>query len=198
MDTNRMGEFKHSSSPQKKEEKKGKTGEKKTSAQVNTNTNTGGNNNNNKGQQGKQQVPQYWSNVICYNCNGKGHKKESCSSASRAASAHISGGQKRNSEVVGANENGQQTQKRKIEEVKTDKDGFEKVERKKGWNVWKKPALKTAGGATPGPSNAPISEVLDDDVEEWTPDRFGPNAQKPPVKSDWSPDEQPGLGKHLF
>jgi len=27
-----------------------------------------------------------------------------------------------------------------VEEVKTDKDGFEKVERKKGWNVWKKPA----------------------------------------------------------
>jgi len=82
--------------------------------------------------------------------------------------------------------------------VKTDKDGFEKVERKKGWNVWKKAALKTSGGATPGPSNARISEVLDDDVEEWSPDRFGPNAQKPPVKSDWSPDEQPGLGKHLF
>jgi len=100
--------------------------------------------------------------------------------------------------VVGANENGQQTQKRKVEEVKTDKDRFEKVARKKGWNVWKKPALKTDGGATPGPSNARISQVLDDDVEDWTPDRVGPNAQKPPVKSDWSPDEQPGLGKHLF
>jgi len=150
MDTNKMGEFKHSP-PQKKEEKKGKTGEKKTSAQVNKNTNgTNNNNNNNKGQQGKQQTPLYWSNVICYNCNGKGHKRESCSSASRAASARISGVQKRNSEVVGANENGQQTQKRKVEEVKTDKDGFEKVERKKGWNVWKKPALKTTGGATPG------------------------------------------------
>jgi len=185
MDTNKMGEFKHSPPPQKKEEKKGKTGERKTSAQVNINTN---NNNNNKGQQGKQQTPRHWSNVICYNCNGNGHKRESCSSASRPASARISGGQKRNSEVVGANENGQQTQKRKVEEVKTDKDGFEKVERKKGWNVWKKPALKTAGGATPGPSNARISEVLDDDVEEWTPDRFGPNAQKPPAKSDWSPD----------
>jgi len=82
--------------------------------------------------------------------------------------------------------------------VKTDKDGFEKVEIKKGWNVWKKQALKTAGGATPGPSNARISEVLDDDVEEWTPVRFGPKAQKLPVKSDWSPEEQPGLGKHLF
>jgi len=81
---------------------------------------------------------------------------------------------------VGANENGQQTQKRKVEEVKKDKDGFEKVEKKKGWNVWKKPASKTTGGATPGPSNARISEVLDDDVEEWTPDRFGPNAQKAP------------------
>jgi len=88
MDTNKMGEFKHSPPLQKKEEKKGKTGEKKTSAQVNNNTNS----NNNKGQQGKQQTPQYWSNVICYNCNGKGHKRESCSSASRAASAHISGG----------------------------------------------------------------------------------------------------------
>jgi len=104
VDTNKMGEFKHSPPPQKKEEKKGKMGEKKTSTQVNTNTST---NNNNKGQQGKQQTPQYWSNVICYNCNGKGHKRESCSSASRAASARISGGQKRNSEVVGANENGQ-------------------------------------------------------------------------------------------
>jgi len=201
MDTNKMGEFKHSPPPQKKEEKKGKPGEKKTSAQVNrnsTNTNTNNTNNNNKNQQGKQQTPSYWSNVICYNCDGRGHKRESCSSASRAASARISGGQKRNSEVVGANENGQQTQKRKIEKVKTDKDGFEKVEKKKGWNVWKKPASKTAGGATPGPSNARISEVLDDDVEDWTPDRFSPNAQKPPVKSDWSPDEQPGLGKHLF
>jgi len=107
MDTNKMGEFKHSPPPQKKEEKKEKRGEKKTSAQVNTNTNT--NNNNNKGQQGKQQTPQYWSNVICYNCNGKGHKRESCSSASRAASARISGEQKKNSEAVGANENGQQT-----------------------------------------------------------------------------------------
>jgi len=87
MDTNKMGEFKHSPPPQKKEEKKGKTGQKKTSSQVNTNTN------NNKGQQGKQQTPQYWSNVICYNCNGKGHKRESSSSASRAASARISGGQ---------------------------------------------------------------------------------------------------------
>jgi len=58
--------------------------------------------------------------------------------------------------------------------------------------------LKTAGGATPGPSNARITEVLDDDVDEWTPDRFGPNAQKPPQKSDSSPDKQPGLGKHLF
>ena len=195
MDTNKMGEFKHSPPPQKKEEKKGKTGENKTSAQVNNNNN---NNNNNKAQQRQQQTRQYFSNVIYYNCNGAGHKKESCSSASRAASARISGGQKRNSEVVGANENGQQTQKRKVEEVKTDKDVFEKVQKKKGWNVWKKPALKTAGGVTPGPSNARISEVLDDDVEDWTPDRFGPNAQKPPVKSDWSPDEQPGLGKHLF
>jgi len=85
-----------------------------------------------------------------------------------------------------------------VEEVKTDKDGFEKVERKKGWNVWKKPALKAVGGATPGPCNARITEVLDDDVKEWTPDRFGTNVQKPPMKSDWSPDEQPGLGKHLF
>jgi len=111
MDTNKMGEFKHSPPPQKKEEKKGKTGEKKTSAQVNTNTNTNPNtnNHNNKGQHGKQQIPQYWSNVIYYNCSGKGHKKESCSAASRAASAHISRGQKRNSEVVGAKENGQQT-----------------------------------------------------------------------------------------
>jgi len=79
-----------------------------------------------------------------------------------------------------------------------DKDGFEKAERKKGWNVRKKPALKTAGGATPGPSNARITEVLDDDDELWTPDRFGPNTQKPPQKSDWAPDEQLGLGKHLF
>jgi len=165
MDTNKMGEFKHSPQPQKKEKKKGKMGKKMTSTQVNTNTN-GINNKNNKGQQGKQQAPQYWSNVICYNYNGKGHKRESCSSTSRATSAHISGGQKRNSEVVGVNENGQQTQKRKAEEVKMDKDGFEKVKRKKGWNVWKKPALKTAGGGTPGPSNARISEVLDDDVEE--------------------------------
>jgi len=108
IDTNRMGEFKHSLPPQKKEEKKGKIEEKKTSMQVNTNTKSNSNNNN-KGQQGKQQVPQYWYNVICYNCNGKGHKRESCSSVSRAASARISRGQKRNSEVVGANENGQQT-----------------------------------------------------------------------------------------
>jgi len=124
MDTNKMGEFKHSSPPQKKEEKKGKTGEKKAFMQVN---NTNNNNNNNKGQQGKQQTPQYWSNVICYNCNGKGHKRESCSSANRSASARVSGGQKRNSEVVSANENGQQTQKRKLKEVKTDKDGFKKA-----------------------------------------------------------------------
>jgi len=68
MDTNKMGEFKHSLPSQKKEEKKGGTGVKKTSVQVNSNTNS---NNNNKGQQGKQQTPQYWSNVICYNCNGK-------------------------------------------------------------------------------------------------------------------------------
>jgi len=113
-------------------------------------------------------------------------------------SARISGGQKRNSQVVRVNENGQQTQKRKVKEVKKDKDGFEKVERKKGWNIWKKPALKTAGGATSGHSNARITEVLDDDIQEWTPDRFGPNAQKPPVKSVWSLDDQPGLGKHLF
>ena len=96
------------------------------------------------------------------------------------------------------NQNGQQTQKRKVEEVKTDKDSFEKVEKKKGWNVWKKPALKTAEDATPGPSNARITEALDDDVEEWTPDRFGSNTQKPAVMSDWSSDEQPDLGKHLF
>jgi len=82
--------------------------------------------------------------------------------------------------------------------VKKDKDGFEKVEKKKVSNVWKKPTTKTAGGATPGLSNARISEILDDDIEDWTPDRYGPNAQKPPAKSDWSPDEQPGLGKHLF
>jgi len=54
MDTNKIGEFKHSPPPQKKEEKKGKTGEKKTSAQVNINTKgnidtKGNNNNNNKG-----------------------------------------------------------------------------------------------------------------------------------------------------
>jgi len=61
-----------------------------------------------------------------------------------------------------------------------DKDGFEKVWKEKGWKVWKKPASKTVGGATPGPSNETMSEVLDDDVEEWTPDSFGPNAQKPP------------------
>ena len=72
------------------------------------------------------------------------------------------------------------------------------AERKKGWNIWKKPAQKTTGGATPGSSNARISEVLDDDVEVWTPDRFGPNAQKPPQKSDLPLDEQLGLGKHLF
>jgi len=198
MDINKMGEFKHSPPSQKKEEKKGKTGEKKNSGQVKANANSNSNDNNNKGQQGKQQTPQYWSNIICYNCNGKGHKRGSCSSACRAASACISGGQKRNTEVVGANKNGQQTQKRKVEEVNTDKDGFEKVERKKGWNVWNKPALMTAGEATPGPSNARISEVLDDDVEEWTPDRLGPNAQKPAEKSDWLPDEQLGLGKHLF
>jgi len=156
MDTNKMGEFKHSPPPQKKEENKGKTGEKKTSMQINTNTKNN-NNNNNKSHQGKQQTPQYWSNVICYNCNRKGHKRESCSSTSRAASACISEGQKRNSEVVGANENGQQTQKRKVEEVKTDKDSLEKFERKKGWNVWKKPALKVAGEATPGPSYTRIS-----------------------------------------
>jgi len=120
--------------------------------QANTNTNS----NNNKRQQGKQQTPPYWSNVICYNCDGRGHKRESCSSASRAASARISGGHKRNSEVVRANENGQRTQKRKVEEVKKDKDGFEKVEKKKGWNIWKKPALKTAREAIPGPSNTRI------------------------------------------
>jgi len=139
METNKMGEFKHSPPPQKKEEKEGKMAEKKTPAQANTNTNTRGNNNNNnnnnnKNQQRRQQTPP-WSNVICYNCEGRGHKRKSCSSASRAASARLSGGQKRNSEVVGANENGQQTQKRKVEEDKTDKDAFEKVERKKGWNV---------------------------------------------------------------
>jgi len=78
--------------------------------------------------------------------------------------------------VVGGNKNAQQTQKRKVEEVKTDKDGFENVERKKGWNIWKKPALKTAGGATLGPSNARISEVLDEDVEGCILDRFGYNA----------------------
>jgi len=169
MDTNKMGEFKHSSPPQKKEEKKAKTGEKKTSAQVNTNTNTSNNNNNNnnnKNQQAKQPLSPYCPNVVCYNCDGRGNKRESCSSASRAASACISGGQKGNSEVVGANENGQQTQKRKVEEVKKDKDGFEKVEKKKGWNVWKKLALKTAGVGTTGPSNTRILEVLDDDVEE--------------------------------
>jgi len=71
-----------------------------------------------------------------------------------------------------------------VDEVKTDKDSFEKVERKKRWNVWKKPALKTAGEATPGPSNARIMEVLDDSMEVWTPDRFGPNSQKPAAKSD--------------
>jgi len=138
IDTNKMGEFKHSPPPQKKEEKKGSSGEKKTSAQVNTNTITNANtnnNNNNRGQQGKQWTPPYWSNVIYFNCDGRGHKRESCSSTSRAASARISGGQKRNSEVVGANENSQQTQKRKVEEVKKDKDGYEKVERKKGWNI---------------------------------------------------------------
>jgi len=70
-----------------------------------------------------------------------------------------------------------------------DKDPLEQVERKKGWNVWKKPALKTAGGATTGPSNARISEVLDDDFEEWTLHCFSPNVQMPPVKSNWSPDE---------
>jgi len=63
MDPNKMGEFKHSPPPQKTEEKKGKTGEKKTSAQANTNTNSGNNNNNNnnnnKGQQGKQQTQLY-------------------------------------------------------------------------------------------------------------------------------------------
>jgi len=108
MDTNKMGEFKHSPPPQKKEEKKGKTGEKKTSAQVHTNinTNNNNNNNNNKGQQGKQRTPPYWSNVVCYNCNGRGHKRESCSSVSRAASACISGGQKRNLEAVEGNQNG--------------------------------------------------------------------------------------------
>jgi len=122
MNTNKIGEFKYSPPPQKREEKKGKTGKKKTSAQVNTNTN-GTNNNNNKGQQGKQQTPQYWSNVICYNCNGKGYKRESCSSTSRAASACISGGQKRNLEVVGANNNGQQTQKRKVDSGSEDGQG---------------------------------------------------------------------------
>jgi len=45
MDTNKMGEFTHSPLPQKKEEKKEKIGEKKTSVQVKTNTT----NNNNKG-----------------------------------------------------------------------------------------------------------------------------------------------------
>jgi len=72
------------------------------------------------------------------------------------------------------------------------------VERKRGWNVGEKPALKTAGGATAGPSNARITKVLDDHVEEWTLDCFSPNIQKLPVKSDWSPDKQLGLGKHLF
>ena len=72
------------------------------------------------------------------------------------------------------------------------------MERKKGLNVWKKAALKTAGGATPEPSNARIMEGLDDSIEVWTPDRFGPNTQKPPVQSDWYPDEQRGLGKHRF
>jgi len=55
MDTNKMGEFKYSPPPQKQEGKKGKTGEKKTSAQVNINNNT----NNNKGQQRKQQTSPY-------------------------------------------------------------------------------------------------------------------------------------------
>jgi len=91
MDTNKMGEFKHSPPPQKKEKMKRKMGEKKTSAQVNTNTNTS-NKNNNRGQQGKQHTPPYWSNVVCYNCDGREHKRERCSSASRAASARISGG----------------------------------------------------------------------------------------------------------
>jgi len=52
MDMNKMREFKPSPPPQKKEEKKGKMGEKKTSAQVNTNTNTNttNTNNNHKGQ----------------------------------------------------------------------------------------------------------------------------------------------------
>jgi len=79
---------------------------KRTSAQVNTNTNTNSNNNN-KHPQGKQKTPHYWSNVICYNYDGKGHKRESCFSASRRASAYISAEQKRNSEVVETNENGQ-------------------------------------------------------------------------------------------
>jgi len=110
VDTNKMEEFKYSPpSQKKKEEKKGKTGQKKTSAQVNTNINNS-NNNNNKGQQGKQQAQQYWSNVICYNYNRKGYRRESCSSVNRGVSGtHISEAQKRNSEVVGAKENSQQT-----------------------------------------------------------------------------------------
>jgi len=82
--------------------------------------------------------------------------------------------------------------------VKTDKDGFEKVGRKKGWNVWKKSALKTVGGTTPGAFNARITEVLDDSVESCATDRLGSNAQKLAAKSDWSPDEQSGLEKQLF
>jgi len=43
--------------------------------------------------------------------------------------------------------------------------------------------LKTVEGATSGPFNTRIIKVLDNDVEEWTTDRFSPNAQKYLVKS---------------
>jgi len=67
---------------------------------------------------------------------------------------------------MGANENSQQNQKRKIEETKKDKEAFKKFERIMRWNVWKKPILKTARGATPGPTTTRIIEVLDDNVKE--------------------------------
>jgi len=182
VDTNKMGEFKHSPTIGRKTEaasgkKTGGIGKKPQQQHQ---------------QQQKTQRGNQFSSMQCFNCKGFGHKKESCSSASRVASANIIGVQKRNLEAVGANQNGQQTQKKKKEEPKLDKDGFEIVDRKKGWNVWNKPKGQTK--PTAESSNTRISEVLDDDVEDSTP---WPT-QKPPQRSDWSQDQQPGLVAHRF
>jgi len=67
--------------------------------------------------------------------------------------------------------------------LRKDRDEFEKVEKKKRWNVWRKPTLKTIRGGNPRHSSARITEVLDDDVEVWKLDRFRPNAQRPLIMS---------------